>query len=74
MKMITKITKNKNEKKNIVRKTIKTKIMTAEKEKTHHKDRERNRKKKKKIIFNVESFKRIKRIKKQFKNETIKLK
>ena len=71
IKAITKMTKNENEKKNIVKKTT-TNRMTIKK--INHKSKKRSRKFFLKMISNVEFFKRIKRITKDLKNETIKLK
>ena len=75
IKIITKITKNKNEKENIVKKTTKINMMTTKKEKKLIiKVKNEIKKKKLKMISNVEFFKRIEKITKVFKNETIKLK
>ena len=75
MKTITKMTKNENEKENIVKKTTTTNMITARKEKKLIiKMKNEIEKKKLKIILNVELLKRIKRITKNFKSKTIELK
>ena len=73
IKAITKMTKNENEKKNIVKKTT-TKIMTTEKEKKLIIRVKNEFEKKLKITAKVEFFKRIKKITNYLKNETINLK
>ena len=75
IKTITKITKNENERKKVVEKITTTSIIKAKREKKLIlKVKSEFEKKKLRIIFDVEFFKRIKKITKIFKNETIELK
>ena len=75
MKTITKMTKNKNEKKTLVKNTTTTNIMTTRKgKKLIIRIKNEIEKKILKMISNVEFFKKIKKITKNFKIETIKLK
>ena len=75
MKAITKMTKNENEEKNIVKKTTTINMITAKNQKkVIIKIKNEVEKKKLKMISSVELFKRLKRITKNFKSETIELK
>ena len=74
IKAITKMTKSKNAKKNIVKKTTTTNIITVKKQKLIVKIKNAIEKKELKMIFDVELCKKIKKITKNFKNETIELK